>query len=315
MHPRGVAARISRADFTDVDQLGEATREANVEMAVVGGRRYHGEMLDLETEDVGIQWGFHSVPMIARGQVWENGGVLTRWGTGACARCNGEALGAGAVLYPPGSELQVRTEGSVGWVSLRVSRLAQLVATLAPDVSRSGGRIYHVDGTLEAVGALRRVLLDARRAADRDAESLRDAAVRWSLRELLATAVARLAGAGRPHRLRENSAACSALVRRAEEVMRARAFQPMYVPELCAAVDASEARLRDAFQRVFGVGPSRYLRLRRLHLVRRSLRSTRKQDLTVSAAAARFGFFEFGRFAGEYRWIFGELPSHTHRAL
>jgi AraC-like DNA-binding protein len=62
------------------------------------------------------------------------------------------------------------------------------------------------------------------------------------------------------------------------------------------------------------VNPANYLRLRRLHLVRRKLTTTRREECTVSAAAASLGFFEFGRFAGEYRAMFGELPSQTQRA-
>jgi AraC-like DNA-binding protein len=80
------------------------------------------------------------------------------------------------------------------------------------------------------------------------------------------------------------------------------------VPELCAALGASEARLREAFQRIYGTGPSSYLRLRRLQLVRRKLRTTRREECTVSAAASSLGFYELGRFAGEYRKVSGSCP-------
>jgi transcriptional regulator GlxA family with amidase domain len=37
------------------------------------------------------------------------------------------------------------------------------------------------------------------------------------------------------------------------------------------------------------------------------------ENVTVSQIASRWGFFEFGRFAGQYRKIYGETPSQTLR--
>ena len=53
--------------------------------------------------------------------------------------------------------------------------------------------------------------------------------------------------------------------------------------------------------------------MRRLNLVRRVLRELGPADTTVSRVAGRHGFTELGRFAGEYRALFGESPSETLR--
>jgi len=61
---------------------------------------------------------------------------------------------------------------------------------------------------------------------------------------------------------------------------------------------------------VCAVGPKRYLRIRSLHHVRRAL-STDAIGASVTNVATLHGFFELGRFAGEYKALFGEAPSQT----
>ena len=59
------------------------------------------------------------------------------------------------------------------------------------------------------------------------------------------------------------------------------------------------------------MGPKHYLLLRRMHMVRRTLRQSAPAHTTVTEAAMRYGFWQLGRFAGEYRALFGEAPSAT----
>jgi AraC family transcriptional regulator, ethanolamine operon transcriptional activator len=71
----------------------------------------------------------------------------------------------------------------------------------------------------------------------------------------------------------------------------------------------SERELRRAFAAAYGVSPARFLRLRRLHLARSRLRDGPAG--TVTDVAVDLGFFDLGRFAGDYRLLFGEFPSAT----
>ena len=55
----------------------------------------------------------------------------------------------------------------------------------------------------------------------------------------------------------------------------------------------------------------RYLKLRRLNQAHRELRAARGTAASITAIALGVGIYDLGRFAGEYRAVFGELPSET----
>ena len=57
--------------------------------------------------------------------------------------------------------------------------------------------------------------------------------------------------------------------------------------------------------------PHRYLRLQRLARVRAALRHADPATANVSDIARRHGFLQLGRFATQYRAVFGEVPSTT----
>jgi AraC-like DNA-binding protein len=102
-------------------------------------------------------------------------------------------------------------------------------------------------------------------------------------------------------------------MRRLEEVLTSTPDEPLYMPQLCATVGASYTALYDCCQEYFGMSPKRYLWLRRMHMVRRALRSADAEKTTVTEIATDYGFWELGRFAVAYRSLFGEPPSAALR--
>ncbi|MEJ1936738.1 helix-turn-helix domain-containing protein [Nostoc sp. NIES-2111] len=101
------------------------------------------------------------------------------------------------------------------------------------------------------------------------------------------------------------------LARRIEDVLRDRLSDPPRINELCRITGAPERTLHLAFQEAYGHSPAAYLRRLRLNAVRRVL--LEPGGAPVTAAATRFGFFHFGRFAADYRQFFGDSPSETAR--
>jgi AraC-like DNA-binding protein len=102
-----------------------------------------------------------------------------------------------------------------------------------------------------------------------------------------------------------------AIIARFEEILTANYDQPLYLEEICVATGVSERTLRLSCMEHMGMGPVRYLWLRRMHLARRALLSAAPGTKTVTEIATGSGFWELGRFAIEYRALFGEVPSAT----
>jgi len=113
----------------------------------------------------------------------------------------------------------------------------------------------------------------------------------------------RPAGArGKPKRQR----ALRRAIEYADELQR-----PIPVPQLAQVIGVSRRTLEYAFAETFGISPIKYLRIARLNRLHHMLGLAEPGTTTVTACAANFGFSEFGRLAGEYRSLFGELPSTT----
>jgi AraC-like DNA-binding protein len=103
------------------------------------------------------------------------------------------------------------------------------------------------------------------------------------------------------------------VMRRFRRVVEENPEQPLYIPEICKVINVPSRTLRMCCQEHLGMGPKRYLMLRRMHLARRALREATPEATTVTDIATRFGFWQLGRFSIEYQALFGESPSATLR--
>jgi AraC-like DNA-binding protein len=83
------------------------------------------------------------------------------------------------------------------------------------------------------------------------------------------------------------------------------------LPTLALAAGISRRSLEYAFQEHLGLSPSRFLRLLRLHGLRRELLARQLGEATIGDLAHHLGFTQLGRLAGEYHMLFGEPPSAT----
>lgn len=136
-------------------------------------------------------------------------------------------------------------------------------------------------------------------------EALRDALLQ-AMRDLIAGA----GGAG-PSGGRYRPRTWRRIVLGADEYLRANVARPIYTEELCAALGISASSLTDAYHATFGLSPHRFLKLRRLIMVRSLLRSLEGPARPVQSVALAHGFWHLGQFAIDYRAMYGEMPSET----
>lgn len=109
-------------------------------------------------------------------------------------------------------------------------------------------------------------------------------------------------GSARQHR--------AAIMARFEEVIAKHLDVPLRVSELSELTGVSERMLQACCAEFIGIGPSRYVMLRRLKWARWVLQNA---SASVAAVAAGCGLGNLQRFVGLYEATFGESPSATLR--
>ncbi|MCV7421275.1 helix-turn-helix transcriptional regulator [Mycobacterium yunnanensis] len=198
--------------------------------------------------------------------------------------------------------LLVEAAGDVGHV-----RPADVSFTGAEPVSASAGR---------ALTAARRYVDDFVLSGDGPATPLVLAAAG---RLLAATALAAFPNtvvtSDRDHlRDRRDVSDQPALLRRAMAFIEEHAAHDVGIGDVASAVYVTPRALQYMFRRHLDSTPMAYLRRVRLEHVHRELVDGDRSTITVTAAAARWGFAHTGRFAVLYRETYGQSPHVTLRS-
>lgn len=116
-------------------------------------------------------------------------------------------------------------------------------------------------------------------------------------------------------RLYDPKPALPGTVRLAIDYLEARAQDPVTVVDVAKHVGVSVRALQVGFQNSLGTTPMRQLKMIRLQRVRKDLLNADPQFEGVTEVARRWGFVHVGRFAGEYKAMFGVSPSSVLRTV
>ena len=87
--------------------------------------------------------------------------------------------------------------------------------------------------------------------------------------------------------------------------------EKLNVDDLAAALGISRRSVFHAFRTHYGIGPRRYLELKRLYALRARLRKADRNATSVSRQAGDLGFDDLGRMARRYHELFNEFPRET----
>jgi AraC-like DNA-binding protein len=307
----------SISTFSDPYHYQAAIRGIQVEMFPTATGTFHAELTRIDLNRLWMQRIKEHLPRIAHGPVSSDRAAIEfPYGSGQpAARFRGVDVSPGAIVVHDTEPVHRRSfaASQYGSMSLTPKDLAAASrAILGRELFRpSTMRVIHPEPAL--VARLWSLHEDARRFAEVAPDSFSHPAVARSLEQELLHVMMRCLSEGEPVPDRAAARHHSAIMARFDGFLAANRYEPLYLAEICAAIGASERTLRLCCEEYLGLGPVRYLWLRRMHLARRALIQADSAGVSVTSVATDHGFWELGRFSVEYRKLFGESPSTTLR--
>ncbi len=301
--------------FLEPDDYAASIRVARTEMTVIGGGHFRARLTDINLHRLWMQRFSESLARVTH-SFHPRGQAIISFRT----RPGPPLFWAGVEMHPTciirhseGQDAFQRSTGRTCWgaISLPVEAMVSAGAALAGCDLAPPRQTLHVIPPAAAMARLLRLHAAIAKVAENAPETLRDpGAVRGMEQSLVQAMVHCISKAeARTDRLALQHQVV--IMRRFRRSLEGHRDQPLYIPELCAEIGVSERALRVCCHDQLGMGPHRYLALRRMHLARRALLCGAPAETTVTEIATRYGFWQFGRFAREYKILFEELPSTT----
>jgi AraC-like DNA-binding protein len=303
--------------FADPFSFKTAISTADLELVPTARGQFSAELISVCMNQLWIKRFYQNLPLINTGTMKPGRRVFTFLVSSepaAMRHCGMEVL-SGDIIVNNFDEMHQRTEAGfrMGSMSLTIDDLdAACKATTGREfrvapfkhlVRPSPALMSRLLELHETVGEIARTMPDLLEAPE----------VVRALEQQLVYLMVRCLTEGTVSTMTNGSYRHDKIMARFEAYLEAHPREPLYLTEICAAVGASERTLRIACAKHLGIGPIRYLALRRMHLVRRALLRG-DSSTTVTRVATDHGFWELGRFAVAYRILFGETPSASlHR--
>jgi AraC family transcriptional regulator, ethanolamine operon transcriptional activator len=297
----------------DVDELNHAVSGSNLELLQLKSGRFDATLTQVSVGDFSLDQGTTNLPLRVSGCLDRQRFGVGIFHAGARATWNGNHVDTSQLLfYAPGRELNGFVSAGYAWTSLVIP--PDWMESIAQTAWRSNMLQMRSDCrmTRPAPSKLADVWHAVAPLAASAKASVRTlACADWLTADLRNSLGATLSALDVPPvKAMSRALAHFSTARRAERYMRERMAEPLCIDDICVVLRVSRRYLEYAFTDAFGTSPSRYLRLLRLHQVRRRLKSV-GDETTVTDEAIRFGFNHLSLFSLQYEKVFGESPSIT----
>ncbi len=300
--------------FTEFEEYAEAIQHVDLRCMVTGVKQMHWSRYYLEVDSIHIQGGFEGCPMIFEGATHRGFWTFYLQRTGELGLVNGLHLDTESVtVAPPDAQFCFNSPGEFNSQTIHIPTEILFPINIASGWSHKSVRVLKpgyglvnrlrtlIDRFIQA-SAIEPLVVTTTAAVANFSETLLDTA-----RQILAT--------GDPAIGHDRLAASRCqLVSTAIQFVDDCPEKSLSINGLAQIAGVSERKLRFAFVDSLGMSPLKYLSLRRFHQAREVLRGAAPDELTVSSVAAQLGFWDLGRFAGNYHRIFGEYPSESLRS-
>ena len=302
--------------FSEPQEINAAQPGVDFQIVPLGRGPFAAELTTMEFGDTSLHVG-HASPLMGFAKVAADSAVVQLpLENVETLLLNGVACQPGVVgIYACGAELLRANPQPSSFASL-ILPFGSIERLLEPPrrsklLCPGGNALLQVEPATRA--RYERVVHAAHDAALSTPELFKVEQSRLALREaLLHTAHDLIIPEHAPEtRMPRNSQAMRRIVGSADEYLRAHMDRPIYTEELCDVLAVSASSLADAFRAVFMTSPHRFLKLRRMSLVRAALQSRDGPVPLVKSVALGHGFWHLGQFAHDYRETFGEAPSEN----
>jgi AraC-like DNA-binding protein len=301
--------------FTDPDAYAASIRGTYAQLTILGRGPFNGKLIQIELHHMQMRQAFDNLPRIGHGtDVAGQATISFRTEPGpSLIRSGVELLSSNLIRHSHAESYFQVSEGlaCISSLSLPVEEMVFIGAANAGRDLSPPKDALSVTPPPAAMARLRQLHAAVSQLAEHAPAVISYPEAARSLEQALIEAMVGCVSEREPGEDRAVLRHHAAIMRRFYRIVEENPHQALFIPELCRAIGASERTLRVCCQEHLGLSPKRYLLLRRMHLVHGVLHDSGPAATTVTEIATRYGFWQFGRFAGEYKALFGELPSET----
>lgn len=300
--------------FTDPDDYTASMRGTRAEIVVTGRGQFTAKLIRIDLHRLWLQRFSDNLPRIAHAANIAGRAFVSFREPGPSLLADGLEVDPTSILrHSKAHEFHQRSFGSAnfGAISLAVDDMAAVGEAMAGLDFTPPRDAMLVTPPSAAMAKLQRLHAAAGRLAKEAPEIIANPDAARGLEQTLIEAMVGCLSRGEE---RESGLAAGqhvVVMRRFRRVLEENPEEPLYIPDICNRIRVSDRTLRLCCQEHLGMSPKRYLLLRRMAFVRRALHAAAPNAATVTDVATRYGFWQLGRFAVEYRSLFGESPSTT----